>query len=366
MRGSTASGASASALRPYLPQLVIEWLEQTPDEVARSIDSTGVFADISGFTQLTERLAGRGKVGAEEMGDTLNLVFGELLTTAYAYDAGLVKWGGDAVLLHFQGDEHPARAAAAAVEMQRVIDRVGRIRTSSGDVRLRMSIGLHSGPLDFFLAGEEFRELIVTGPGASLVARMEMAAEAGQVVVSPSTADLLETAGAHLGEAVGPGRLLVTPPAVEPRPASLPQPSALDLSQALPAPLVAHLLGGDVAYEHRSVAVCFVEFSGVDGMRETSGLPATALAVERVVTACQRAASQHDVTFLSSDIYPDGGKVILVAGAPRSAGDDITRLLAAARQVMDSDQILSLRAGVNAGRVFAGDYGLPTRRVYSR
>jgi class 3 adenylate cyclase/tetratricopeptide (TPR) repeat protein len=363
---SVAPGAEPlAALQPYLPRFVVEWLEKTPDEVACTVDGTGIFADISGFTQLTERLAGRGKVGAEEMGDTLNLVFGELLTVAYEWGAGLVKWGGDAVLLLVQGDDHPARGAAAAAEMQQVIRRVGQITTSSGEVRLRMSIGLHSGPIDLFLVGEEFRELIVTGPGASLVARMEAAAEAGQVVVSPASAALLGAAGARLGATVGPGRLMVAPPPAERRPSVGPLPSTLDLSQALPAPLAAHLLGGDVAYEHRSVAVCFVEFSGVDALRESSGLTATTLAVERVVSACQRAATRHDVTFLASDIYPDGGKVILVAGAPRSAGDDITRLLGAARQVMDSEQTLSMRAGMNAGRVFAGDYGLPTRRVYS-
>ena len=38
------------------------------------------------------------------------------------------------------------------------------------------------------------------------------------------------------------------------------------------------------------------------------------------------------MTFLSSDIYPDGGKIILVSGAPMSTGDDAARVLTAARQ----------------------------------
>lgn len=362
---ATSPGAATTGLQPYVPQIVIEWLERSPDEIARVVEGTGVFADISGFTQLTERLAARGRVGAEEMGDTLNLVFGALLGAAYEYGAGLVKWGGDAVLLLFQGDGHAARAAAAAIEMQRVITRVGRIRTSSGEVRLRMSIGMHSGSLDFLLVGEGFRELIVTGPDASMVARMEAAAQAGQVVVSPGSATVLAGDGARLGPPAGPGRLLVDPPPAERSPRPAVRPSDLDLAQALPPPLASHLLGGDGAYEHRGVAVCFLEFAGVDALREHSGLAATARAVDAVVSACQRAAAANDVTFLSTDIYPDGGKVILVAGAPRSAGDDTTRLFAAARQVLDSNQELPLRAGLNVGRVFAGDYGLPVRRVYS-
>ena len=317
------------------------------------------------FTNLTERLAKKGRVGAEEMGDTLNLIFDELLGAAYQYGAGLVKWGGDAVLLLFEGEHHPARAARAAQEMQRVIERVGRVRTSVGTVRLRMSIGIHSGELDFMLVGRDFRELIVTGPGASLVAQMETAAEAGEIVVSPATAELLEQEGAQLGAERGPGRLLVEASAIAPAPAEPRGSTELDLRIALPGAIAEHVMAAEVAYEHRNIAVCFVEFSGVDALRAASGVEAVAEAVAQIVDACQEAATADRVTFLSSDIYPDGGKIILVSGAPVSAGDDAARVLTAARQVLDSPQILRVRAGVNVGRVFAGNYGPWFRRVYS-
>lgn len=44
----------------------------------RRIPGTLAFVDISGFTRLTERLARRGKVGAEEMSDLLSATFAEL------------------------------------------------------------------------------------------------------------------------------------------------------------------------------------------------------------------------------------------------------------------------------------------------
>ena len=62
--------------------------------------------DISGFTELTERLQRRGKAGAEELADLLEEVFTGLLSVAYADGASLLKWGGDAVLLLFTGDDH--------------------------------------------------------------------------------------------------------------------------------------------------------------------------------------------------------------------------------------------------------------------
>ena len=366
---NVGDGSDLSALVPYVPGLVIEWLEATPEQPCRAVEGTAVFADISGFTALTERLARKGKAGAEEMGDILNLVFDQLLGAAYSYGAGLVKWGGDAVLLLFDGTDHVARAARAAAEMQRVIRLAGKVVTSSGRVKLRMSIGVHSGELDFMLVGTGFRELIVTGPGASTVARMETLAEAGEIVVSPETATALRRYGAHIGGKRGAGRLLAEPPVVDVLPEPLRGPVGVDLRQVLPGPLVEHLLDGDVEYEHRNVAVCFLEFSGVDTLREVAGLEAATGAVTEVVEACQRAARANDVTFLATDLCPDGGKVILISGAPRAVGDDAARVLIAARRVLDDARDrsfeLGLRAGVNVGRVFAGDYGPARRRVYS-
>src|SRR4051812_5636508 len=62
-------------LTPYVPRLVVNWLRETPDALHQQVDGTMVFVDISGFTALSERLARRGKIGAELMRDTLNGVF---------------------------------------------------------------------------------------------------------------------------------------------------------------------------------------------------------------------------------------------------------------------------------------------------
>lgn len=353
------------ALIPYLPRLVVEWLDSSAGETYRTVDGTGMFADISGFTDLTERLARKGKVGAEEMGDVLNTIFEQLLGAAYDYGAGLVKWGGDAVLLLFDGEHHAARACRAAHEMQRVIGRIGRIKTSSGLVRLRMSIGVHSGELDFLLVGDHFRDLIVTGPGATLVADMETTANAGEIVVSGATAAALGPYSDLVGEARGHGFLLLNGPDTPRLPARQPVTTEVDLRTAFSVPLSQHLLGGRVENEHRHATVCFIEFSGVDALRASAGMPGVAAAVAQVVTACQRAAEANEVTYLASDIYQDGGKVILISGAPMSAGDDEARILTAARQIMDAELDLPLRIGINSGRLFAGDYGPSYRRVYS-
>ena len=154
-------------LKPYVPRLLIEWLRDTPETRFKARDGTLAFVDISGFTALTERLESRGRIGAELLRDTLDDVFKALLDEAYTWGAGLLKWGGDALLLLFEGEAHPSRAARAAWEMQRTIERIGRIRVGGAAVTLRMSIGVATGTIDFFTAGSLQQELLVAGPVAT-------------------------------------------------------------------------------------------------------------------------------------------------------------------------------------------------------
>ena len=152
-RASGIGAETSELLKPYVPRLVVNWLRNTPDAHHLALDSTLVFVDISGFTALTERLARRGKIGAELMRDTLDGVFTALLDEAYDWGAGLLKWGGDALLLLFDGPGHEARACRAAWEMQRTIDRVGRLHVSGGTIVLRMSVGIGTGEFHFFMTG---------------------------------------------------------------------------------------------------------------------------------------------------------------------------------------------------------------------
>ena len=78
-----------------------------PTATHRHLEGTLLFVDVSGFTALTERLAARGKVGAEEITDVIGSVFTEMLGVAARYGADLLKWGGDASLLFFSEPASP-------------------------------------------------------------------------------------------------------------------------------------------------------------------------------------------------------------------------------------------------------------------
>ena len=56
-----------------------------------------LFADLSGFTALSERLSALGKQGAEEITTIVNDLFGALLEDVERYGGILLKFGGDAM-----------------------------------------------------------------------------------------------------------------------------------------------------------------------------------------------------------------------------------------------------------------------------
>ena len=193
-------------LERYVPRTLSEWDATSPGERWRRVDGTLVFVDISGFTNLSEKLARRGRIGAEELTEVLNRVFGEMLRVSYERGGGLLKFGGDALLLLFEEHGHAVQASSAAVEMRAALRQATQVPTSAGRVKLRMSVGVHTGAVDLFRVGTSHEELVVTGPAATMTAEMEHAAEADQILVSGATRALLPAGAAPTR--CGPGYLL--------------------------------------------------------------------------------------------------------------------------------------------------------------
>ncbi len=72
-REPTANASiEADRLRPYLPRLVTHRPAETPHQ---RINGSLTFVDVSGFTKMSERLARKGKVGAEEVADVIGSCF---------------------------------------------------------------------------------------------------------------------------------------------------------------------------------------------------------------------------------------------------------------------------------------------------
>ncbi|HXV71881.1 MAG TPA: adenylate/guanylate cyclase domain-containing protein, partial [Acidimicrobiia bacterium] len=358
-------GDRTNTLVPYVPTAACDWDAQAPDARWRAVEGTLVFVDISGFTNLSERLAAKGRIGAEELTSVLNQVFGRMLDVVYQRGGSLLKFGGDALLLMFTTQDHVMQACAATVEMRTVLRTASKEPTSVGRINLRMSSGIHTGKIDLFLVGESHRELLVTGPTASITTDMEATADAGEILISASVAESVPSS--FVGEPKGDGWLLRKRSINHPQCGWDPRASHSydELAQFVSTGLREHLSAGIDDSEHRIATVAFLKFKGIDEAMGRFGAEEVAEMLDELVKTVQRAADEEGITFLASDIDADGGKIILVAGIPSSRHDDEGRVLRAARKIIDSGGRLPIRIGINRGHVFSGNVGTFFRRTYT-
>ncbi|MGH9274422.1 MAG: adenylate/guanylate cyclase domain-containing protein, partial [Acidimicrobiales bacterium] len=311
----TGTAQPAAVVAPFLATAHRRWLADEAHILWRRRPVSLLFGDVSGLTALAEHLAANGNAGAEELTDTLNSAVGRLLDAAAAHGGDLLKLGGDAVLLAFEGPGHERRATQAATALPTALR--GLPGESLG-VQLGMSIGVATGELDLFLVGDDHRELIVCGPLLSTTVRLEHAAEEGEVVADGTTAAAVNDArwsGLERG-----GHVLLIPPPASTVGLGLGPNGAHELPPrqlltGIPVGLRHHVgIGGEG--EHRQVAVACIQVMGVDDLLVGSGHATVAEALDAVVRTAQEACANHHTTFLST--VGDDGSVskILVAGAP--------------------------------------------------
>ena len=179
------------AVVTYVPRHMALDLLQTP-VVARNsgefLKGTLLFSDISGFTALSERLRKKGDAeGAEAIVKVINDYLDVMLAIVFKYNGLLIKFGGDAMLCLFTGEDYGAlRAVMAAWEMkQTMLTRFSEIRALDETVQLGMKVGSNSGLLLAANVGTaEHMEYILTGGAVEHTAHAESWAARGDILIS--------------------------------------------------------------------------------------------------------------------------------------------------------------------------------------
>lgn len=145
---------------------------------------TVVYADISGFTAISEQL------DPEEVTDVMNRCFESLEAVVLAHGGLVNKYLGDCVLALFGITEAPEVAARKAVEAAAEIRATIYRFNKENDLpaNLDVHVGVNGGPvIAGMIGGDVRREYAVTGDAATFAARLEDASERGQIFVGPDT-----------------------------------------------------------------------------------------------------------------------------------------------------------------------------------
>lgn len=149
----------------------------------RRVEATVLFADIAGFTSLSENMP------PEAVNALLNEYFSHVADAAQAFSGHVDKYIGDCAMLLFgvpaEDTDHLFHAVACAVALQTLVDRLNRQRAERGQQQVQFRIGVNCGPM---LAGNmgsrERMEYTVVGDAVNLGARLASAGKPGQIVIT--------------------------------------------------------------------------------------------------------------------------------------------------------------------------------------
>ncbi|MBA3530331.1 MAG: AAA family ATPase, partial [Ardenticatenales bacterium] len=364
----------------YVPAPVVRRLATNPipitAPIAERFSAAVLFADISGFTRLSERLAQRGPAGAEALTQVLNDYFGRLITLVTEHGGEIVKFAGDSLLaLWPTADETGARqalrlrsathrAAQCALAIQATLH---DYRAAEG-VLLSLRVALGAGEVfTAHIGGVHGRwEFLVTGTPLVQVASAERETKPGKVVLSAEAwvmmskhakAHPLSNGNMQLETIFDP--LSIIPAALPPLSPEMENP----LRAYLPGVVLARLAAGQSSWlaELRRVTILFINFP--DLTYETPLAEA-----QQLIRTLQSILYRYEGSVNKITVDDKGVTMVAAFGLPPLAHeDDVIRGVQAALSVQEALHEWGTRTaiGVTSGRAFCGSVGSPTRREYT-
>ena len=188
------SAIQRSALERFLSPDVVEMIAANPGGVRLGGQNQRVsvmFADIRGFTPLSERMA------PEKIVEILNEYFTRVTDVIFDNGGTLDKYIGDAVMAVFgapisKGND-AANAVRVAVEIQRLLLEMNRDASARNWPELHVGIGINTGIVTAANIGSPRRiDYTVIGDAVNTASRLMSNAKPGQIIISESTSQELE------------------------------------------------------------------------------------------------------------------------------------------------------------------------------
>ena len=359
----------------YLPRTLIRHWEHNPEQDpiwGEWLTGSLMHCDVTGFTAMSEALANAGNEGAEFMAGILNRFFERMLGIADEWGGMQMKFGGDAMLLYFQGESHASQATACGLEMQAAMKEFRNIPVMNDQYTLRMRIGIHSGQFYSASVGQitGLLHYLLFGQDVNRAADVEPKADPGQVVVSSESLKQLdenfkfrETGHKDIHQVTRhqySNKYLDSTYSVL---NSNPQ-----LHRYLIPPIAAGK-AGSLTGEHRRVTIAFIYLQGASQLLKDKGPDEALKQVNSYLNSVIECMEKYGGYLITSDVSEHGDKFLVAFGAPVSSGqqenDALNFSCELNEKLATSHLDLHHQIGINSGYVFAGEIGSTHRREYT-
>jgi class 3 adenylate cyclase/tetratricopeptide (TPR) repeat protein len=378
-RADREAEGGLAELASYVPALVVRRFADRHEPLAEAESerflAAVLFADISGFTALTERLAASGPSGVEELTELLNACFGELVELVGEHGGEVVKFAGDALFAIWRTDGNSSLVTAWAAQCALAMQQALQGSEFAGEVQLSVRIAVGFGQVSVaHLGGVRGRwELVVGGPAVMQACAAEPLAGPGDVVLSRDALALVRDLATGEQVRLGVGgpsafRLARTRPPTSAAPlvrAGTVEAASPALRGYVPAAVTARLAAGQSAWisELRSVSVLFLRLPGLDDIGSE-----TLEQAQQLVGVVQEALYEYEGSVNKVGVDDKGATLVAAFGLPPVAHEDnAVRAVQAALGIQARLRQRGLRSalGLATGRVFCGSVGSSRRREYT-
>jgi adenylate cyclase len=358
------------------------------DDLPHRTTGAAMFADISGFTPMTEALvqALGAQRGAEQLLVELNRIWDALVECIDGHRGSVVTYSGDAVTCWFDEsadggwpDDTPTavqRATACAFAMQTTMLQFADIQVpGAGAVSLAIKVAVAAGPVARFVVGDPDIQVIDIMAGQTLqrLSAGEHQAVSGEVILDSAsveslgdTVDVVEWRDdTDTGERFAVARAVPVDVPTDPWPDLAVDALTTDQIEQWLIPPVAIRLArgmGEFLTELRPAVSMFVRFDGIDYDND----PLAEAQLDAFVHAVQAILDRFDSYILQVTIGDKGSYINTAFGAPVAHGDDAQRAVTAALELraLQIEPIAGLQIGIAQGRTRTGACGGTTRRQY--
>jgi adenylate cyclase len=185
-------GISKSKMNPNICTICERAFRRVKKRRHISATATILFADIRGYTRLSERM------DSLELSDVVSAFQDQCAQAVWAHDGIVNKQMGDGLMAIFnfpiKVERHAEAAVTAALDIQRrckaaLADAVGS-RSDEGADSHGVGIGVHTGQVEIGEFSTIRSDFTAIGDTVNLAARLEAQASVGEVLVSSESAAL--------------------------------------------------------------------------------------------------------------------------------------------------------------------------------
>jgi len=369
--------AALENITQYLPNLVTlhsadsSFPERSDEEKFHAI---ALFADITGFTPLAEKLAQRGPQGVESLSKLLNDYFKNLTDKVMEHGGDVVNLAGDGLLAIWKANDTnelnnlSQLAAQCAFAAQKELH---NFKTSTGEIlTMRIGIGMGSTRAIYIKTANNEWEYFFEGSSIEDAHQAENFASPGGIIVSKNIHENISGKSDEFKTKILDSDSnffhLTSTPTLN-IPISIEKPSVDEdkgraLQGFLPLTVMTRINAGLTNWmaELRRVGVLFINLKSVDSDTPLEQISQTIQAIHEIVR-------RYEGTINKIAMDEKGISPVVIFGLPPFVHEDnSTRAIMAAQDISNKLNEMGRQHGIGltTGTVFSGAIGSDRRREY--